>query len=45
MLKQYKITQNGFIFIYENGIRLHSFFYHNGDEKIWEESGYTAINR
>lgn len=42
-MKTYKITQNGFIWIYDGGLRTGSYFYHKGDEKIWEEAGYKMV--
>ena len=45
MEKQYKITDNGFIWIYENGIRVETFFYHRGCESIWERCGYTKLKQ
>ena len=42
-MKQYKITDNGFLFIYLDGLKQATYFYHNGSEKLWEEAGYERI--
>lgn len=42
-MKQYKITDNGFLFIYVDGLKQATYFYHSGSEKIWEEAGYERI--
>jgi len=42
-MKQYKITDNGLLFIYIDGLKHATYFYHSGSEKIWEEAGYERI--
>ena len=42
-MKQYKITDNSFLFIYINGLKQATYFYRNGSEKLWEENGYERI--
>ena len=42
-MRNYKITSNGFLFIYENNELTARYFYSKGCEKIWEESGFERI--
>jgi len=42
-MKQYKITDNGFLLIYVDGLKQATYFYHSGSEKTWEEAGYERI--
>ena len=44
-MKQYKVTGNGFVFLYLNGIRTSTHFYHPGTNQLreLEAFGYSKI--
>jgi hypothetical protein len=42
-LKQYRITENGFICLFHNGIKTSTHFYTKGDELELERAGYERI--
>ena len=41
--KQFKVTANGFVKITTDGVTIHTFFYHAGDEVFWESEGYARV--
>jgi len=43
MNKQYRITDNGFICLFHNGIKTSTHFYTKGDELELERNGYERI--